>query len=167
MKSVISRKDKAVSPIIATVLLVGITVTMIATAYTLLENYIPNPVSQTPSAAIKVVYKTQLSGSVYTGNYSVHINSLNGNVSARDVNVLVTFSNNSVAEISLSRVILSNNNMAYNGHVNLEFQGTGSYLNSASLITIYLHDSSSYVTRIALVDTVTDGLIGSSLIQSA
>lgn len=166
MKSVINKNDKAVSPIIATVLLVGITVTMIATAYTLLENYIPNPVSQTPSAAIKVVYATQLSGSAYTGNYSIHINSLNGNVSASDVNVIITLSDSSVAEVSLSSVISSNNYLAYNSHMNIGVQSSAGYINSASLITIYIHGSSAYVTRIALVDTVTDGLIGSSLIQS-
>lgn len=165
MKSVISKDDKAVSPIIATVLLVGITVTMIATAYTLLENYIPNPVSQTPSAAIKVVFKTQLSGGNYTGNYSVHINSLNGNVSASKVNVVITFSDDSVAEVALSNVILAGNNLAYSNHVNIGLYSTTGYLNSASLITIYIHNSPTHVTRIALVDTVTDGMIGSSLIQ--
>ena len=74
MKEVVSREDKAVSPIIATVLLVGITVTMVATAYTLLENYLPNPVARTPTAALKVVYDSHTNGSTYRGNYSLSIN---------------------------------------------------------------------------------------------
>lgn len=165
MKPVTQREDKAVSPIIATVLLVGITVTMIATAYTLFENYLPNPIAQTPTAAIKIVYDTHVTGANYTGNYSVQINSLNGNVSASDVNILVTFSDNSIVEVPLSKVISSGDLLAYNSHLSVGLQSSGNYLTSASMITLYMHDSPGYVTRIALVDTATDGSIGSSLIQ--
>lgn len=165
MKKVLSREDKAVSPIIATVLLVGITVTMIATAYTLLENYIPNPVAQTPSAAIKVVYETHVSGSFYSANYSVFINSLNGNVSVNDVNVVVTFSDNSVIEVPLQQVSAAGNSLVYSSTMTVGMQSSGGYITSASMINLYLHDSTSHVTRIALVDTATDGSIGSSLIQ--
>ena len=70
MKEILLKDDKAVSPIIATVLLVGITVTMIATAYSLLENYIPNPVPQSPTAAIQIVNNTVINnGNNITGNY--------------------------------------------------------------------------------------------------
>lgn len=165
MKQIIAQDDKAVSPIIATVLLVGITVTMVATAYTLLENYIPNPASQTPSAALKVVYDSHITGSSYSGNYSLYINSLNGNVSVNDVNMLVTFSNNSVLEVSLQQVYSNGNSLSYGTYLVVGLQTTNSYITSASTITLSLHSSSSYVTRIALVDTLTNGAIGSTLIQ--
>ena len=103
MKEILLKDDKAVSPIIATVLLVGITVTMIATAYSLLENYIPNPVPQSPTAALKIVNNTIIDkqGNVI-GNYSISLNSLNGNLSVNDVTLIITFSNLSVSEISLN-----------------------------------------------------------------
>ncbi len=165
MKKVLTSEDKAVSPIIATVLLVGITVTMIATAYTLLENYIPSPVANTPSAALKVVYDSHNSGSLYTGNYSLYINSLNGNVSVKDVNMLITFSNNTIAEVSLQQVFANGGALVYNGVMNISMQSSGSYITSTSMISLHLHGSSSYITRIALVDTGTNGAIGSTLIQ--
>ena len=165
MKEVLTREDKAVSPIIATVLLVGITVTMIATAYTLLENYIPSPVANTPSAALKVVYDSHNFGSVYTGNYSLYINSLNGNVSVNNVNMLVTFSNNTIVEVSLHQVFVNGNALAYNNYMNISMQSSGGYITSTSMISLQLHSSSSYITRIALVDTATNGAIGSTLIQ--
>lgn len=165
MKEVVSREDKAVSPIIATVLLVGITVTMVATAYTLLENYLPNPAAQTPTAALKVVYDSHTSGSTYSGNYSLYINSLNGNVSVGEVNMLVTFSNNSVVEVSLQNVYAAGSQLVYSNSMNISLQSSSGYINSASTVSLSLHKSGSYITRIALVDTVTNGAIGSTLIQ--
>lgn len=165
MKEVVCREDKAVSPIIATVLLVGITVTMVATAYTLLENYLPNPTAQTPTAALKLVYDSHLTGSTYSGNYSLYINSLNGNVSVTDVNMLVTFSNNSVTEVSLQNVYASGNQLVYSSTMNISLQSSSGYINSASMVSLTLHKSSSYITRIALVDTLTNGAIASTLVQ--
>lgn len=165
MKDVLSREDKAVSPIIATVLLVGITVTMVATAYTLLENYLPNPVAQTPTAALKVVYDSNLTGSSYYANYSLYINSLNGNVSVNDVNMLITFENSTVVEVPLQTVYLNGNFLPYSSTMNISMQNNGGYIDSTSVISLNLHHSSSYITRIALVDLATNGAIGSTLIQ--
>ena len=165
MKKVASREDKAVSPIIATVLLVGITVTMIATAYTLLENYIPSPAPSTPSAALKIVYKAGTSGGNYYGNYTVYINSLNGNVSVRDVELIVTLSNNSVDELSLQQVYASANSLDYGNYLTASLQSDSGFLTSTSFVGLYLHNSSSSITRIAIVDTLTGGSIGSSPIS--
>ena len=165
MKNVLSREDKAVSPIIATVLLIAITVTMIATAYTLLENYIPNPVPQTPSAAIKVVYDSHVAGTVYAGNYTIFINSLNGNLSVNDVNLIVTLSNNTVLELSLNQAYAAGAVYSLTNYLNISLLSSSGYLTSTSMISLHLHNSNSYITRIALVDTGTDGAIGSSLIS--
>lgn len=164
MKPVRKMEDSAVSPIIATILLVGITVTMIATAYALLQNDIPNPVPQTPSAAIKVVYDAQLTGTSYTGNYSVFINSLNGNVSVDTVNLVITLSNTSVIELGLGTVYESSGYYNYSSYLTTSMQSSGGYLTSTSMISLYLHNSVSHITRIALVDTATNGEIGASLL---
>lgn len=165
MRKIVNREDKAVSPIIATVLLVAITVTMIATAYTLLENYIPSPVPNTPSAALKVVYNTQPSGNTYNGNYTIYINSLNGNVSVGDVSLIVTLSNNTVDEIGLQQVFSDSNSMDYSSYLSVSLQSSAGYLTSTSFVSLYLHNSHSNITRIALADTFTGGSIGSSVIQ--
>lgn len=164
MRKIIAREDKAVSPIIATVLLVGITVTMVATAYSLMENYIPSPAPQTPTASVKVVYDNIPASGPYNGNYSVYINSLDGNVSVQDVNVVVTMSNSTILEFGLNQVYAGSNPYQYNSYLNLSLQSSSGYLTSTSMIKFHLADSSSYISRIALVDTLTDGAIVSSLI---
>ncbi len=165
MRKIVNREDKAVSPIIATVLLVAITVTMIATAYTLLENYIPSPVPNTPSAALKVVYNTQPSGNAYNGNYTIYINSLNGNVSVKDINLIVTLTNNTVDEIGLGQVYLNSNSLNYSSYLTISLQSSTGYITSTSFVSLYLHNSQSNISRIALVDTFTGGSIGSTTIQ--
>ncbi len=165
MRKIVSREDKAVSPIIATVLLVAITVTMIATAYTLLENYIPNPVPNTPTAALKVVYNTQPIGSLNYGNYTIYINSLNGNVSVSDVDLIVTLSNNTVDEIGLGQVYANADSFNYSNYITVSLQSSAGYLTSTSFVELYLHNSQSHITRIALVDTFTGGSIGSTTFQ--
>ena len=164
MKRVQVREDKAVSPIIATVLLVGITVTMIATAYALLQNDIPNPVPSTPSAAIKVVYDTSLTGTLYNGSYNVFLNSLNGNVSVSFANLVITLSNATVLEVGLSQVYSNGGTMNYTSYLQINLQSSGGYLTSTSMIALHLHDSAAHITRIALVDVATNGEIGSSII---
>lgn len=165
MKKTVSREDKAVSPIIATVLLVGITVTMIATAYTLLQNYIPNPAPSTPSAAMKVVYNANPSGNSYYGNYTIYLNSLNGNVSVKDVQLIVTLSNNTVNEISLKQVYFNSGSLNYSSYLSVSLESSAGYLSSTSFVGLNLHDSLSSITRLALVDTLTGGSIGSTAIQ--
>ncbi len=165
MRKVVNHEDKAVSPIIATVLLVGITVTMIATAYTLLENYIPNPAPNTPSANLKAVYDPQTTSGPFYNNYTVYINSLNGNVSVKDVSLMITLSNNQVFEIPLEQVYANSNSLNYTSYVSVSLQSSAGYLTSTSSVNIYLHDSQSKMSRISLLDTFTDGSIGSITFQ--
>ncbi len=164
MRKIASREDKAVSPIIATVLLVGITVTMIATAYTLLENYIPSPTPGTPSANLKAVYNPQTSSTPFYNNYTVYINSLNGNVSVKDVSIMITLSDNKVLDIPLEQVYANSNSLNYTSSLSVSLQSSSGYLTSTSSLDIHLHNSQSKINRISLVDTFTGGSIGTVLI---
>lgn len=166
MKEILLKDDKAVSPIIATVLLVGITVTMIATAYSLLENYIPNPVPQSPTAALKIVNNTIIDkqGNVI-GNYSISLNSLNGNLSVNDVTLIITFSNLSVSEISLNSVYAAeNHSLPLTPSINISLSSSAGYLTSTSSIRIEINKASA-IDRIALADTNTGGSVGSGYVS--
>ena len=164
MKEILLKDDKAVSPIIATVLLVGITVTMIATAYSLLENYIPNPVPQSPTAAIQIVNNTVINnGNNITGNYSISFNSLNGNLSVNDVTLIITFSNLSVSEVSLSSVYMAGNlNLTHS--VTIFLSSSAGYLTSTSSIRIEINNASA-ISRIALADIQTGSSVGSGYVS--
>ena len=165
MKEILLKDDKAVSPIIATVLLVGITVTMIATAYSLLENYIPNPVPQSPTAALKIVNNTVVKNGDVTGNYSISLNSLNGNLSVNDVTLIITFSNLSVSEVSLNSVYTAGHNeLTLTPSINIFLSSSAGYLTSTSSIRIEINNASA-IDRIALADTHTGGSVGSGYVS--
>ena len=74
MKQIIKKEDKAVSPIIATILLIAITVVLAATLYTVLGGFTKGLSSGNPTASISFVETS-------TNNYSISVNSVSGNVS--------------------------------------------------------------------------------------
>lgn len=170
MKRVILNQDKAVSPIIGTVLLVAITVTLAATLYTLLIPYFDNSTTPTPQATLIATNKTSAGTSGITGYYTLYVNSINENVSTDFVGIVVTTSDGQVYNInSLSAVALSGNNgtdvIPNNNTMTISLLGPKTYLNTDSSLKFMLNDSLSFVTRIALVDLSTNGVMGSIVIQ--
>ena len=93
MKQIINKEDKAVSPIIATILLIAITVVLAATLYTVLGGFTKGLSSGNPTASISFVESSP-------DNYSLSVNSVSGNV-------------------SLSSVVLQVFNGTYTGSINL------------------------------------------------
>ena len=93
MKQIINKEDKAVSPIIATILLIAITVVLAATLYTVLGGFTKGLSSGNPTASISFVESSP-------DNYSISVNSISGNV-------------------SLSSVVLQVYNGTYTGSINL------------------------------------------------
>ena len=99
MKQIINKEDKAVSPIIATILLIAITVVLAATLYTVLGGFTKGLSSGNPTASISFVESSP-------DNYSLSVNSISGNV-------------------SLSSVVLQVFNGTYTGSINLGTATTG------------------------------------------
>ena len=99
MKQIINKEDKAVSPIIATILLIAITVVLAATLYTVLGGFTKGLSSGNPTASISFVESSP-------DNYSLSVNSVSGNV-------------------SLSSVVLQVFNGTYTGSINLGTATTG------------------------------------------
>ena len=99
MKQIINKEDKAVSPIIATILLIAITVVLAATLYTVLGGFTKGLSSGNPTASINFVESSP-------DNYSLSVNSISGNV-------------------SLSSVVLQVFNGTYTGSINLGTATTG------------------------------------------
>ena len=116
MKQIIKKEDKAVSPIIATILLIAITVVLAATLYTVLGGFTKGLSSGNPTASISFV-----EASPY--NYSLSVNSISGNVSLSSV-VLQVYNGTATGSINLGTagtfgaIILSgakiNNQIGYN-----------------------------------------------------
>ena len=93
MKQIIKKEDKAVSPIIATILLIAITVVLAATLYTVLGGFTKGLSSGNPTASISFIETS-------TNNYSISVNSVSGNVSLSSV-VLQVFNGTETGSINL------------------------------------------------------------------
>ena len=93
MKQIINKEDKAVSPIIATILLIAITVVLAATLYTVLGGFTKGLSSGNPTASISFVETSPY-------NYSISVNSVSGNVSLSSV-VLQVYNGTYTASVNL------------------------------------------------------------------
>ena len=167
MKKVYVKDDKAVSPIIATILLVAITVVLAATLYTILGGYTTFLGASTPQAAITATNATSTHSSPPSKPiYLVYILQFNGNVSLNDVQMIIVTSGNNVGYATLgsyhntSRDLNISNNTGWNVSV----KGPD-YLGGSTVITLQgingSNYSSEYIVHIRLVDMVTNGEIGS------
>ena len=99
MKQIINKEDKAVSPIIATILLIAITVVLAATLYTVLGGFTKGLSSGNPTASISFVETSPF-------NYSLSVNSVSGNVSLSIVDLQV-FNGTYTASINLGTPVKS------------------------------------------------------------
>ena len=140
MKQIINKEDKAVSPIIATILLIAITVVLAATLYTVLGGFTKGLSSGNPTASISFVESSP-------DNYSLSVNSISGNV-------------------SLSSVVLQVFNGTYSGSINLgtapvngNITGLGAASNTHSLnnVTYIINKGGSkYLTPTTSVSLAND-----------
>lgn len=159
MKEVIQREDKAVSPIIATILLIAITVVLAATLYTILGGYTTFLGASTPSASVTV---NNASTSTLPF-YSVYVEQFGGNVSLNSVQLRITESNNSIYVVPLS---LGTTSIA-GGLWNLTVRGSG-YLSASTAMTLQGNKSSPtlpFITQIQFVDLKTNGVISTNVVH--
>ena len=133
MKSVF-KQDKAVSPIIATILLIAITVTLVSTAYTLISGYIPTPSAPTPTANLNIANLTYGSPGSINGTYAISLSSVNGNTSLENVVLLIIMQNGTVIEENLGSVLSSGNITVESGTLSINMNGNEPYLSSTTQI---------------------------------
>ena len=90
LKPVLYDKDKAVSPIIATILLVAITVILASTLYLALGGFFSHTTTAAPTATVSVTNTTGSSGTPFS--YSISVGSPTSAVSLSNVILKVTYS---------------------------------------------------------------------------
>ena len=163
MKNVF-KQDKAVSPIIATILLIAITVTLVSAAYTLISGYIPTPSAPTPTANLNIANLTYGSPGSINGTYAISLSSVNGNTSLENVVLLIIMQNGTVIEENLGSVLSSGNITVESGTLSINMNGNEPYLSSTTQIIVDLTLSPGYISYVALKDLKTSGTIGSALV---
>ncbi|MCL4341968.1 MAG: type IV pilin [Candidatus Thermoplasmatota archaeon] len=162
MKRVFQEKDKAVSPIIATILLVAITVVLAATLYTIVGGYTTLIGASTPTASIQV----QNASAPSDAYYFIYVQQFGGNISLNDVQIEITLSNNTIIPpITLSGYLNSEKSIGYN--LSMKVSGdnyfgatTGIAINS----TTSTHSVEPFISQIRFIDVTTNGLIASKTV---
>lgn len=171
MKRVISKSDPAVSPIIGTVLLIAITVTLAASLYTLLGSYFDNLQTASPTVSLKAVNDTALSPAGVNGTYTLFITYVSNNISNDNVQVMVTMNNTDIYTFTLSTVEQSLNSTyvifsGSSGNLTASYDGTAGYLTSSSSIRFNETNNLAFISRISLIDHNADSAMGSITIIS-
>lgn len=159
MKKVIQKKDKAVSPIIATILLIAITVVLAATLYTILGGYTTFLGASTPTASMTVKNDSSSSYPYYT----VYVDQFGGNVSLNHVQMIIIEANNTPQYVDLS---LGTTHNAGNGLYNVTVHGT-SYLSASTSLNIQGNKSGTplpFIKQIRFIDLKTNGVISKNTI---
>ncbi len=150
------REDKAVSPIIATILLIAITIVLAATLYSLLGGYVSIISSPTPIASMTVSNSSSPAGDL--ASYSIYISGINGNISLNKVDLEIENSSGDVAIVPLATGTFNVQDwtIVVNGPP---------YLSSLTIISIKA-TASNYIKYVKLIDIVTGGTIASQSISS-
>ena len=97
LKPVLYDKDKAVSPIIATILLVAITVILASTLYLALGGFFSHTTTAAPTVSVGATNQTTSTGQGY--EYVISFGSPTSTVSLSSVVLKITFNNGTVASI--------------------------------------------------------------------
>jgi flagellin-like protein len=162
MKRVFQEKDKAVSPIIATILLVAITVVLAATLYTIVGGYTTLIGASTPTGSIEV----QNASATNDAYYFIYVEQFGGNISLNDVQIEITLSNNTIIPpITLSAGDLNKEtNISYNLFMKIsgdKYFGatTGIAINSTQHPSV-----EPFISQIRFIDVTTNGLIASKTV---
>ena len=167
MKQIINKEDKAVSPIIATILLIAITVVLAATLYTVLGGFTKGLSSGNPTASISFTETSP-------HNYSISVNSVSGNVSLSSV-VLQVYNGTETGSINLGTssssgvITLSGSSNSLNDKLNYSISGGSTYLSATTSISLTNYRTSGHVTygnvsltSIILKDTSTNSALTTS-----
>ncbi len=157
MKEILHEEDNAVSPIIATILLIAITVVLAATLYSVIGGYTSYLGSTTPTASLTVTdLNTQTDSS-----YMIYISSVspNGNISLSDVTLLITNSTGTVSEINLGFAVPSGSSPTHTASPWNITVSAGNYLGENPVITVKSTSGPQTISYLELIDTTTHGTI--------
>lgn len=157
MKDIMNEEDNAVSPIIATILLIAITVVLAATLYSVIGGYTSYLGTTTPTASLTV---TNLNIQ-RDPTYIVYISSVspNGNISLSNVELLITNGTGSVQDLNLGFATptgQASKNMSANWNITVS---AGNYLGENPVITIKSSTSPQTISYLELIDTTTHATI--------
>jgi len=157
MKDLMNEEDNAVSPIIATILLIAITVVLAATLYSVIGGYTSYLGTTTPTASLTVTNLNTKQDSTYI----VYISSVspNGNISLSNVELLITNGTGSVHDLNLGFATPTGQASASMSSEWTITVSAGNYLGENPVITIKSSTGPQTISYLELIDTTTHATI--------
>ena len=157
LKPVLYDKDKAVSPIIATILLVAITVILASTLYLALGGFFSHTTTVAPTATVSVTNTTGSSGTPFS--YSISVGSPTSAVSLSNVILKVTYSNGKTYSSGPLSTATFIGTVTGADNYSLSVSPTTGDIGPGTTITITSQTATppNGVTSIQVVDTGTNG----------
>lgn len=161
----IRNEDEAVSPIIATILLIAITVTIIASAYTVFSGYIPSTAPEGPSVNIIYTNETHyVSGAVY-GNYVMTLSEITNNISLKSLSAQVVLQNGSTYQESMYDSYVLGTKVILSPGIYLNVSMPGGYLSSNGYVVLNLSGSHVFPSLLSIVDNSSGNRVGTISFQ--
>ena len=149
----ILRRDEAVSPIIATILLVAITVTLISSAYSIFSGYIPASTPSSPSVTIEATNNTTIHNGLINGAYILTLSEISSNISLRDLSAQIVLQNGTSFEQPMYESYADGVSVPFQSGVSLNVSMPGGFLSSDGYILISLTDYGQYVSSFSIIDS--------------
>ncbi len=165
MKRVL-KEDEAVSPIIATILLIAITVTIIASAYSIFAGYIPTTSPTSSTITIQYNNNTTDSGNLISGNYVMTLSETSSNVSLKFLDAEIVLQNGTVIEESMLVPYLEGHAVAVTPEITMNVSMPGAFLSYYGYIVLNLNHSSQYISTFSLVNVQSGNRIAEVNFQS-
>ncbi len=156
LKEVIER-DEAVSPIIATILLVAITVILASTLYLALGGFFKSGTSASPTATVSVTNSTSSTAPGYV--YSVSVGTPTSAVALSNVILKITFSNGTIGSttaLSTTGQKIYENGVSPGWYVTIDVTPTTGNIGPSTTITI-IPTGDAGITSVQVVDTGSNG----------
>ena len=163
MKQIINKEDKAVSPIIATILLIAITVVLAATLYTVLGGF-TSGLSTSGSATLSGTFANTTSNASYGYNYSLSISSSSsGGIAITSLEFKITNVSGTFTTGALSNGLNSIGITNYT--INVTGLSAGKVVAGTTFtITGHLHHmkGSMAISQVSIIDTSSNSVIYTS-----
>jgi len=148
----IMKEDDAVSPIIATILLIAITVTIIASAYSIFSGYVPTSSPSYSTVTIQYSNNTSVSGSLISGEYVLTFSGMSSNISLRYLDAEILLDNGTAIEDSMFAPYSQGHSIPISPGLAINVSMPGGFLSYYGYVILSLNHSTEYLTSFSIVN---------------
>ncbi len=158
MKNVM-KEDDAVSPIIATILLIAITVTIIASAYSIFSGYVPTSSPSSSTVTIQYSNNTSASGNLVSGEYVFTFSGMSSNLSLKYLDAEILLQNGTAIDESMFAPYSAGYSIPIASGLAMNVSMPGGFLSYYGYVVISLNHHTGYISSFSIVNVRTGNRI--------